>query len=84
MKLSDVMLSLEREGKRVCLDTPKLPFFKNSDGAWEIGGDITVEEECELFGVEESPKVVKSFIKDLINSSCEMPQRLRADLQALL
>lgn len=84
MKLSDVYLTRERDGKRVELGTPTMPFLRTADGVWLPYRFVSPAEAEEVMGLETNPNVVKSFIIDLINSPCEMPSQLRSDLQALL
>lgn len=84
MKLSDVLLSVERNGSRVRLDTPSMPFNRSSDGVWAPDAKTSVRESNELFALVTKPSEVKPFIKDLTNSSCVMPDRIREELQALL
>ncbi|GEM_PF-2058203 len=84
MKLSELRLSLERNGERASLSCAKACFTKEEDGAWISGCKFTVGMLNDEFARETNPNVVKSFIKDLINSPCEMPSQLRSDLQALL
>jgi len=82
MVLEDLLIAADPDSKRaeLLLDS----FFKRSeDGTWSPGC-FAPAVSAESFEIVTSPVERKALINDLLNSSCEIPNRERAAFQALL
>ena len=84
MVLEDLIVGVADDDGRATIISPEASFMRSADSAWVSGDMPSPVELMETFTSVTNPDEVKALIRELLNSSCEIPNRERAAFQALL